>query len=47
MDLDILKICDASTAMTVPVFVAACTTYESGREVDGDKIRNLVVHCKH
>lgn len=36
----------AGTERTVPVFMTACTEYHSGRIVDGEEAKNVLINCK-
>lgn len=44
---DLLTVCIASIAMTVPVFITACTEHQRGRTVDGDETQPSPVHSKN
>lgn len=43
---DMLSLCFASTAMTVPVFVTACTEKLGGRKGDEEETKCSLAHCK-
>lgn len=43
---DILILCGANTARTVPAVKKARTKYDSGRRFDGYETKDLLVHCE-